>query len=384
MTGYRVERCQGAGCSNFSQVGTPSGTSYSNTGLIASTQYSYRVRATDAAGNLSGYSNTVSATTQAAVSDTTPPSTPTNLSATTVSSSQINLAWTTSTDNVGVTGYQIYRGGTLLTTVTGTSYNNTGLTPSTPYSYYVRATDAAGNFSGNSNTASATTQAGTPAPTVTISANPTSVASGGSSILTWSSTNATSCTASGGWSGTKATSGTQTLTNLTSTATYTLTCTGAGGSANNSATVTVTGTGGTITIGETTVFSGDDSGNGNLLLSQDVTLSQTATIQSLSFYVNTAAGNLRLGIYDATGPSGGPGALKAQTNSFTPTTGWNTQPVVTPVSLPPGNYWLAYLPSSSSLHMATNFTIGSYRAASFTYAAMPATFPTGGGSGTTH
>ena len=171
--------------------------------------------------------------------------TPTNLTATAVSSSQINLSWTASTDNVGVTGYQIYRGGTLLTTVAGTSYSNTGLTPSTSYSYYVRATDAAGNVSGNSNTASATTQAGTPVPTVTISANPTSVSSGGSSTLTWSSTNATSCTASGGWSGSKATSGSQSITNITSTATYTLTCTGTGGSGSNSATVTVTGGGGT-------------------------------------------------------------------------------------------------------------------------------------------
>ena len=57
-------------------------------------------------------------------------------------------------------------------------------------------------------------------------------------------TNATTCTASGGWSGSKATSGSQTLTNLTSTATYTLTCTGTGGSGSNSATVTVTGGGG--------------------------------------------------------------------------------------------------------------------------------------------
>ena len=133
--------------------------------------------------------------------DTTPPSTPTGLTATAISSSQINLSGTASTDNVGVTGYQIYRGGTLLTTVTGTSYSNTGLTPNTAYSYYVRATDASGNVSANSNTASATTLAGTPVPTVTISANPTSVTSGGSSTLTWSSTNATSCTASGGWSG---------------------------------------------------------------------------------------------------------------------------------------------------------------------------------------
>ena len=67
-----------------------------------------------------------------------------------------------------------------------------------------------------------------------------------------------------------------------------------------------------------------DSNNGNKLVAQRATLSQTATIQSLSFYVVTASGNLRLGIYDATGPGGGPGAKKAETASITPTTGWNT------------------------------------------------------------
>ncbi len=61
VTGYRVERCQGAGCSTFAQVGTPSGTTFATRGLPASTSYSYRVRATDAAGNLSGYSNMASA-----------------------------------------------------------------------------------------------------------------------------------------------------------------------------------------------------------------------------------------------------------------------------------------------------------------------------------
>ena len=104
-----------------------------------------------------------------------------------------------------------------------------------------------------------------------------------------------------------------------------------------------------ITIGETSVLTSNDSGNGNLLIAQQATLSQTATIQSLSFYVTTASGDLRLGIYDATGPNGGPGAKKAETNSFTPTTGWNTATVITPASLPVGTYWLAYLPSSSSL-----------------------------------
>ncbi len=92
-------------------------------------------------------------------SDTTSPSVPTNLSATAVSPSQINLSWNASTDNIGVTGYDIYRGGTLLTSVTGTTYSNTGLSASTQYSYTVRSKDAAGNTSAQSSSASATTQA---------------------------------------------------------------------------------------------------------------------------------------------------------------------------------------------------------------------------------
>jgi hypothetical protein len=60
---YRVERCQGAGCTNFSQVGTPVGASYNDAGLSASTTYRYQVRATDAAGNLSAYSAIAEATT---------------------------------------------------------------------------------------------------------------------------------------------------------------------------------------------------------------------------------------------------------------------------------------------------------------------------------
>ena len=63
VTLYRVERCQGAGCSNFAEIATPSGTSYSDSGLGASTSYSYRVRAQDAVPNLGPYSNEASATT---------------------------------------------------------------------------------------------------------------------------------------------------------------------------------------------------------------------------------------------------------------------------------------------------------------------------------
>lgn len=78
-----------------------------------------------------------------------------------------------------------------------------------------------------------------PAPTVTLAATPATVASGAASQLTWSSTSATACTASGGWSGPKATSGTQSTGNLATTTTFSLTCNGPGGQGSRSRTVTV-------------------------------------------------------------------------------------------------------------------------------------------------
>jgi fibronectin type 3 domain-containing protein len=165
VSGYRIERCQAAGCSNFAQIATPTGTSFSDTGLTASTSYSYRVRATDAAGNLGPYSNTATMTTQAA-SDATPPTSPANLVAAAAGASQINLSWAASTDNVGVSGYRIERcQGTAcstfaqVATTAGTSFSDTALTASTSYSYRVRATDAAGNLSGYSNISGAVTAA---------------------------------------------------------------------------------------------------------------------------------------------------------------------------------------------------------------------------------
>jgi len=165
VTGYRVERCQGAACSNFAQIATPTATTFSDTGLTASTSYSYRVRATDAANNLSAYSGTASASTPAPP-DTTPPTAPTNLTATAASPSQIDLAWTASTDNVGVTGYRVERcqgaacsNFAQIAAPTATTFSDTGLTASTSYSYRVRATDAANNLSAYSSTASASTPA---------------------------------------------------------------------------------------------------------------------------------------------------------------------------------------------------------------------------------
>jgi beta-glucanase (GH16 family) len=92
--------------------------------------------------------------------DTTAPSTPTGLTASGTTSTSTNLSWGASTDNVGVTGYDVLRNGTSIATVTGTSYTATGLGPSTTYSFAVRARDAAGNVSGNSNIVSVTTSSG--------------------------------------------------------------------------------------------------------------------------------------------------------------------------------------------------------------------------------
>jgi len=162
VTGYLVQRSQGAGSTNFVQMATPTGTNYSDTSLTAATTYNYQVQATDAAGNLSGYSSVASVTTL--VSDTTTPSAPSGLTATAVNSSQINLSWTASTDTVGVTGYLLQRSQgvgstnfTQLAAPTGTSYSDTSLTAGTTCNYQVQATDAAGNLSGYSSVVSATT-----------------------------------------------------------------------------------------------------------------------------------------------------------------------------------------------------------------------------------
>src|SRR4029077_15979848 len=63
VTGYSVERCAGAGCSTFTEVASPGTTSFNDTGLVSSTSYSYRVRATDAANNIGPYSSGATAVT---------------------------------------------------------------------------------------------------------------------------------------------------------------------------------------------------------------------------------------------------------------------------------------------------------------------------------
>lgn len=144
-----------------------------------------------------------------------------------------------------------------------------------------------------------------------------------------------------------------------------------GGGVSNSSVFSITAA--PLTIGETAILGSNDSGNGNLLVTQQVDLGRLATLQSMSFYVTSASGRLRLGVYDATGSGGGPGQLKAQTAEFTPTAGWNTVNVVAPVSLPAGTYWLAYLPSSNSLAFKVTSS-GSSKYYGYTYGALPSTF----------
>lgn len=93
--------------------------------------------------------------------DTTPPSPP-GLTASARSSTQVDLTWTASADNRGVTGYDVYRGGSFHQSVDGTSFSDTGLTPGATYRYVVRARDAAGNVSDPSNEEVVTTPTATP------------------------------------------------------------------------------------------------------------------------------------------------------------------------------------------------------------------------------
>ncbi|WP_405889015.1 carbohydrate binding domain-containing protein [Streptomyces sp. NBC_01136] len=94
-------------------------------------------------------------------SDTQAPTAPTNLTSTGKTSSSVSLSWGASSDNVGVTAYDIYSGSNQVLSVSGTSATVSGLSASTAYTFTVKARDAAGNTSGASNSVSVTTDAGT-------------------------------------------------------------------------------------------------------------------------------------------------------------------------------------------------------------------------------
>jgi chitodextrinase len=169
VTGYTIYR-------NGSQLTTVSGTTLTyadKAGITIPATYSYTVAASDAAGNMSALSNTATVGTV----DLVAPSVPTGLTAAATVGPSVTLNWTASTDNVGVTGYTIYKGGSQLMTVSGSTltYLDTAVVSGGSYSYTVDAYDAAGNHSAKSAPATVNSPDTTP-PTVpsgiSMSTNP--------------------------------------------------------------------------------------------------------------------------------------------------------------------------------------------------------------------
>lgn len=166
VTGYEIEGCNGSGCSNYTLLFTVAVTRYGIISLAGSSTYNFRVRARDAAGNLSGYSNIATATTPAAP---TPPTAPSALTATpVVSTAQVNLSWGASTPGAsainfyqiercagaGCTNFlwigKVFNGGTTLSDTNGTA-------TSTTYRYRVIAQAFDSSWSPYSNIVTVTT-----------------------------------------------------------------------------------------------------------------------------------------------------------------------------------------------------------------------------------
>lgn len=154
VTGYDVYQ-------GTTLLGSTSNTTTGITGLTAETTYTFSVKAKDAAGNESATSNEVFVTTNTgSTADTEAPTAPSALTASNVTQTTLDLSWNAASDNVGVTGYDVYQGTSLIGSATGTSTGITGLTASTTYDFSVKAKDAAGNISTSSNTVTVTTQSG--------------------------------------------------------------------------------------------------------------------------------------------------------------------------------------------------------------------------------
>ncbi|MFG1868326.1 glycoside hydrolase family 9 protein [Micromonospora arborensis] len=138
------------------------GTTLTISTLLPERTYEFSVVARDGAGNTSAASSVLTVTTPPAGSaDTTAPSVPGTPTASAITATGLSLSWAASTDNVGVTGYRVYReAGTtdpLVGSPTGTTLAVSGLTASTAYQFYVVAVDAAGNTSAASAPVAVTT-----------------------------------------------------------------------------------------------------------------------------------------------------------------------------------------------------------------------------------
>ncbi len=230
LGGYIIRYGKQSGVYGDLRINAGGTTTYTVTGLTNGTTYYFIVETDTNTGLVT--SNEVSATPAAP-----PPPAPV-LNSAVPGNSQVDLSWGVVT---GATGYKVYRGtasgvyGTPTDVGSVTNYTVTGLTNGTKYYFAVTAYSANGESS-RSNELSATLVA--PAPTVTLTVEPSTITAGESATLIWSSTNADECLASGGWTGLKAVSGTTDVAPAATT-TYTLTCGGPGGTASASAEVVV-------------------------------------------------------------------------------------------------------------------------------------------------
>ena len=176
IAGYTIYR-------DGTSIGTTSSIAYNDFGVTYDTAYSYTLDAFDTSGNHSAITSAVAVTTP---SDSTPPSDPTGLAVTNYSYSTVDLSWIQSTDNIGVTGYTIYRNGTLIGTTDVIYYTDSGLSSGITYNYTVDAYDAAGNHSSQSASVSVTTLT---IPDSTPPSTPTGLASSNvqaqQATLTW-------------------------------------------------------------------------------------------------------------------------------------------------------------------------------------------------------
>ena len=139
VTGYNIYR-------GGAFLGTTTALSYTDNTVSIGNSYTYTVTAFDADANESDPSLGVTAI----INDTTPPTVPGGLAITSSSESAVVISWDAATDNIGVTGYRVYRGGTLMETVTSVSYTDNTVSPVNSYTYTVSAIDAAGNASAQS------------------------------------------------------------------------------------------------------------------------------------------------------------------------------------------------------------------------------------------
>ncbi|MBV9877125.1 MAG: PQQ-binding-like beta-propeller repeat protein [Verrucomicrobia bacterium] len=130
----------------------------------------------------------------------------------------------------------------------------------------------------------------------------------------------------------------------------------------------------TSTFGETAILPALTVQDSGKLWSQRADNTQAGTLQSISIYVSSGqAGTMELGLYDNSGSGGGPGKQLASTAMFTVAQGWNTQPVITPIALPVGTYYLAFELQSSAVRLTMNNS-GSKFYQYVVYGPFPSTF----------